>query len=53
VISEGRAIASGKQVEERLQAGADLTTTCDPFFLKKGPYAVHDLKQELIAERTL
>lgn len=53
VISEGRAIATGKQIAERLDAGADLATTSDPFFLKQGPYALHNLKQELIAERTL
>ena len=33
IISEGRQILTGLQVEERLKAGASLTTTCDPFFL--------------------
>ena len=52
IVSEGRSMSTGKQVAERLDAGADLTTTCDPFFLKQGPYAIHKIKQELIAERT-
>jgi len=44
VVSEGRSVSTAAQVEARLQAGADLTTMCDQFFLSKGPYAAHDLK---------
>ena len=51
VMSEGRQITTGEQVEERLQAGATLTTTCDPFFLKKGPFTIYDIKKELVALR--
>ena len=51
IISEGREITTGKQVDERLKAGATLTTTCDPFFLTKGPFAVHDIKQDLVKLR--
>ena len=50
-MSEGRQITTGEQVEERLQAGATLTTTCDPFFLKKGPFTIYDIKKELVALR--
>ena len=33
IMSEGSQISTGEQVEERLKAGASLTTTLDPFFL--------------------
>jgi len=48
LVSEGREISTGKEVEERLAAGATLTTTCDPFFLRRGPYAIYDIKKELV-----
>ena len=32
---------------ERLEAGATLTTTRDPFFLSKGPFTVGDIKSEI------
>ena len=48
VMSEGKEISTGEQVEERLQAGATVTTTVDPFFLKKGPFAIYDIKKELV-----
>ena len=47
-MSEGKEISTGEQVEERLQAGATVTTTVDPFFLKKGPFAIYDIKKELV-----
>ena len=52
VISEGHSISTGREVEERLEAGATLTTTCDPFFLPKGgPCAIYDIKEEIVALR--
>ena len=47
VISEGKSISSGKEVIERLEAGATLTTTRDPIFTSKGPCAVADIKREI------
>ena len=49
VISEGRLIRTGQEIEDRIQAGATLTTVCDALFFKKhGPYAIYDMKRELI-----
>ena len=49
IISEGRLIRTGKQVEDRIQAGASLTTVCDALFFKDhGPYAIYDIKREII-----
>ena len=52
VVSEGRNLSEAQEVEDRLQAGADLTTTCDPFFLAKGPYALYDIKSDLVELRS-
>ena len=46
-MSEGNQISSGKEVIERLEAGATLTTTRDPFFTNKGPYTIGDIKNEV------
>ena len=48
LISEGRKISSSEEVLERLEMGATLTTTCDPFFLKGGPCTVYDIKRGLV-----
>ena len=51
LVSEGSEISTGEEVEARLAAGATLTTTCNPFFLKKGPFAIYDIKRELVELR--
>ena len=47
IVSEGKHISTGKEVIERLEAGATLATTRDPFFTNKGPFTIGDIKSEI------
>ena len=38
----------GQEVVERLRAGATVTQTRDPFFLKKGIDTIADIKSEIV-----
>ena len=47
LVSEGKQISTGKEVIERLEAGATLATTRDPIFTSMGPCAIADIKDEV------